>query len=189
MRAQIGCEFRWSSNLTQSKRDNQPKESAQMRRWTQAAPTVIIALVRLRTPRLVLRPFRLADADAFATFAETEAYLRFLGQGHPSPTDFVANNMGKEGAWVIELDEQVVGSIFLDDELAYLLDPAVHGRGIATEAARTVITDGFARRGYGEVLARSHPNNIASVRVLERLGFNLSADGMYRLDREDWAPP
>jgi RimJ/RimL family protein N-acetyltransferase len=115
-----------------------------------------------------------------------DAYLRFLGPGHPAPREFVANNVGLDGSWVIELDGVVVGSVFLGDELAYLLDPAVHGRGIATEAARAVVRDGFERRGYREIVARADPANVASVRLLSRLGFRADGDGTFRLTRTDW---
>lgn len=142
--------------------------------------------VLLRTRRLTLRPFRTEDIAVIETFAQTDAYLRFLGEGHPDPTSFVTNNLGKDGAWVIELDNRLVGSIFLDDELACLLDPAVHGQGIASKAARLVISDGFARRGYREVVARAHPDNVASVRAMARLGFHANDDGTYSLDRSDW---
>ena len=142
--------------------------------------------VELRTEHLVLRPFRVDDVGAFERFARSDAYLRFLGDGHPDPATFVANNLDLDGAWVIELDGVVVGSVFLGEELAYLLDPSVHGRGIATEAARAVIDDGFCRRGYSEIVARAAADNVASVRALARLGFVALTDGSYRLRRSDW---
>jgi RimJ/RimL family protein N-acetyltransferase len=134
----------------------------------------------------MLRPFRSDDVAAIERFSRADAYRQYLGDGHPDPSTFVANNLGNDGAWVIELDERVVGSIFLGDELACLLDPAVHGMGVATEAARVVIADGFDRRGYDEVIARAHPENIASLRAMTRLGFKPSDDGTYRLQRSDW---
>jgi len=142
--------------------------------------------VELRTERLVLRPFRVDDVGAFERFARSDAYLRYLGDGHPDPAVFVANNLDLDGAWVVERDSRVVGSIFLGDELAFLLDPAVHGQGIATEAARAVIDDGFGRRGYSEIVARAAADNLASVRALARLGFVTSGDDRFRLPRSDW---
>jgi RimJ/RimL family protein N-acetyltransferase len=142
--------------------------------------------VLLETRRLRLRPFQPDDVTAFETFARTDAYLRYLGEGHPEPAQFVTNNLGIEGAWVIELDERVVGSIFLGDELACLLDPAVHRSGIGAEAARAVITDGFERRGYEAIVARADPDNVASLRALAGLGFVPCADGTYQLARSDW---
>ena len=136
----------------------------------------------LRTSRLTLRPFGAGDVARFEGFAREDAYRRFLGD-HPDPDEFVANNLGIDGAWVIELEGRVVGSIFLGEELACLLDPAVHGRGIAIEAATAVIDDAFDRRGYDEVVARSDPANLASLRAMARLGFQPATNGTYRLRR------
>lgn len=141
----------------------------------------------LSTARLVLRSFRADDVDAFATFAHAEEYRRYLGDDHPDPATFVASNVGLDGAWVIELDERIVGSIFLGEELAFLLDPRVHGQGIATEAARAVITDGFDRRGYAEIVARADPANARSLRAMARLGFVGEGCGTHRLRRSSWS--
>ncbi|TML85073.1 MAG: GNAT family N-acetyltransferase [Actinobacteria bacterium] len=141
--------------------------------------------VQLRTRRLTLRPFRSDDVAAFEAFALARAYRRFLGD-HPYPAEFVTNNVGVDGAWVVELNERVVGSVFLGEQLACLLAPSVHGMGIGAEAVRAVINDGFERRGYEEIVARADPDNIASLRALERLGFRAREDGTYRLERSDW---
>jgi aminoglycoside 6'-N-acetyltransferase len=141
--------------------------------------------VLLRSARLRLRPFRHDDVIEFERFARAEAYRRFLGD-HPDPVEFVSNNVGVDGAWVIELDGIVVGSIFLGDELACLLDPAVHGMGIGTEAARVVIGDGFERRGYEEIVANADADNVASMRAMTRLGFVARDDGSYCLQRSAW---
>jgi RimJ/RimL family protein N-acetyltransferase len=141
--------------------------------------------VELRSSRLTLRPFRDDDVAAFEGFARTPAYLRFLGTDHPEPAAFVANNLGIDGAWVIELQSRVVGSVFLGDELACLLDASVHGQGIGMEAASTVIRDAFERRGYRVVVAHADPGNMASVRGLARLGFRQDDDRRYILDRGD----
>jgi RimJ/RimL family protein N-acetyltransferase len=141
--------------------------------------------VVLRTRRLLLRPFRSSDVEAIASFAHDEDYLRHL-RDHPAPPTFVANNLDVDGAWVIELDDQVVGSIFLIDELACLLDPAHHRKGIAPEAATAVIDDAFGRRGYDEIVARADSANTASRRALERLGFRSLGDDRYALSSSGW---
>jgi len=88
---------------------------------------------------------------------------------------------------MIELDERVVGSVYLGEQLAGLLDPTVHGMGTATEAARAVITHGFERRGYEEIVERADPDNTAPLRAMARLGVRARADGTYRcLERSAW---
>ncbi len=125
-----------------------------------------------------MRPFQSDDVAAFESLALAVAYGRSLGD-HPFPAQFVTNNVGVDGAWVIELDERVVGSVYLGEQLACLLDPTVHGMGTATEAARVVITDGFERRGYEEIVERADPDNTAPLRAMARLGFRAREDGMY----------
>jgi RimJ/RimL family protein N-acetyltransferase len=137
---------------------------------------------------LVLRPFRPDDVPAFAAFATADEYRRFLGD-HPAPHEFVANNLGVDGSWVIELGGAVVGSIFLGEELACLLDPAVHRTGIAVEAATAVIKDAFHRRGYDEIIARADSENVASLRAMARLGFVAADEDTYQLRRSGWSPP
>jgi RimJ/RimL family protein N-acetyltransferase len=141
--------------------------------------------VHLRTERLNLRPFRSDDVAAFENFARSEEYRRYLGD-HPDPATFVANNVGADGAWVIEFGERVVGSVFLGDEVACLLDPSVYRMGIATEATAAVIEDGFIRRGYDEIVARADVRNVASLRAMARLGFVARDDQTYRLYRSVW---
>jgi RimJ/RimL family protein N-acetyltransferase len=141
--------------------------------------------VLLETRRLRLRPFQPDDVAAFESFARSDPYRRFLGDGHPDPAQLVTNNLGVDGSWVIELGDRVVGSIFLGEELACLLDPAVHAMGIGVEAAQAVIADGFERRGYEEIVARADPDNVASLRAMARVGFVPCEDGTYRLQSSD----
>ena len=55
-------------------------------------------------------------------------------------------------------------------ELGYVLHPAYHGRGLATEAAGEVLRFGFERLGLHRIEARYMEGNEASTHVMERLG-------------------
>ena len=57
-----------------------------------------------------------------------------------------------------------------EPELAYELLRAVHGCGYATEAGRAVVT-WVSEAGYGRLWATVRDWNVASRRVLEKLGF------------------
>lgn len=46
----------------------------------------------------------------------------------------------------------------------------IGGNGYATESAKAVIDYGFNNLGLSEVIGRASKDNIASVRVLEKLG-------------------
>jgi RimJ/RimL family protein N-acetyltransferase len=56
------------------------------------------------------------------------------------------------------------------------------------EAARAVIADGFERRGYEQIVARTDPGNMASLGAIARLAFVAQDDGTYRLSRAQWRP-
>lgn len=64
-----------------------------------------------------------------------------------------------------------------DVEIVFGIDPAHWGRGFATEAAGAALREGFERNGWEEVVAATDRPNVASRRVVEKLGF--------RFDREE----
>ena len=63
-------------------------------------------------------------------------------------------------------------------EIGYLLGAGARGHGLITRALRLVIDWAFDDVGLPRVQGLAHPDNIASVRVLERLGFR--RDGLLR---------
>lgn len=132
------------------------------------------------TPRLKLRSARaddLADlhavlSDPIATtwwstpphadLAETEAWLASMmanGDQHP---DFV-----------IERDGVVIGKagFYALPEIGYILHRDHWGHGFASEAATAVIDHVFVTTDLDELTADVDPDNAASIRLLERLGF------------------
>jgi RimJ/RimL family protein N-acetyltransferase len=82
----------------------------------------------------------------------------------------------------VELDGVVVGEAMLkwaagprQAEIGYALHPKAAGRGLATEAARATLHLAFATYGFHRVYARIDEENVASVRVAERLGMRQEA--------------
>ena len=63
-------------------------------------------------------------------------------------------------------------------EIGYVINPAYHGQGIATEAARAVIDFGFSELRLHRIEARHMVGNDASHRVMEKLG--MKTDGTLR---------
>lgn len=64
-------------------------------------------------------------------------------------------------------------------ELSYQFRPEASGHGFATEAARSVLAAAFTELGHGQVFAETQAANVASCRLLGRLGFSEHA----RIDR------
>jgi RimJ/RimL family protein N-acetyltransferase len=56
-------------------------------------------------------------------------------------------------------------------ELAYWCSPQHQRKGIMTEAGRSIIEFSFTRLGLNRLVVGHHLNNVASQRLIERLGF------------------
>ena len=79
---------------------------------------------------------------------------------------------GRGDDQVVELDGKVVGKAGLWDnqEIGFILAPAVWGRGVGRAAASAVIARAQAR-GVTRITADVDPRNTASLRLLTGLGF------------------
>jgi RimJ/RimL family protein N-acetyltransferase len=60
-----------------------------------------------------------------------------------------------------------------DPEVGWALDPAVWGRGLATEAGAASVAWAFRDLGIGRLVSIATAANAASRRVMEKLGFTL----------------
>ncbi|MEZ4437194.1 MAG: GNAT family N-acetyltransferase [bacterium] len=138
------------------------------------------------TPRLVLTPWRLDDADAIAALWLDPDAMRYAG-ALTAPADVrraltaarAAQDTHGVCLWAVRArdDGRLLGDCgfhVIGDgsyELGYHFLPAAQGRGHATEAARAALDHAFAALGAREVLAWSHPDNVRSVALLGRCGF------------------
>ena len=101
-------------------------------------------------------------------------------------SDFAANGYCK---WAVEAPgvSPFIGAVGLTRvkfdasftpavEVAWRLNRRFWGFGYATEAARASIEDGFNRVGLSEIVAMTVVGNVASLRVMERLGMTRSIE-------------
>jgi [ribosomal protein S5]-alanine N-acetyltransferase len=148
-------------------------------------PTV---LPTLETERLVLRPFREADAEVLHRMWTDPFVRRYLwdnevismGRALASVRQSIelAGRSGL-GMWTIHPrdGDEPVGFVgfrevpgLAEPEILYGLYAPHCGRGYATEAARAALTYAFRRGGYERVFAGADEPNAASFGVMERLG-------------------
>jgi [ribosomal protein S5]-alanine N-acetyltransferase len=138
----------------------------------------------LTTARLILRRPTLADLDAVHAYASDPAVTKYMGwPRHETPQTTRAFILMRHEEWekrgtgtfLVEKDGAVIGSTGLhtyDDAPAatgYIIARPHWGHGYATEATRAMLE--LARsRGYPRVEAGCHPENLASIRVLEKCG-------------------
>jgi len=141
----------------------------------------------IRTKRLDIRPFVDADLPALLSFNSSPQARRFMG-GVVSRSDTEASllahidrveSTGLGARAVVERsDNAVVGYCGLqrfegteEIELFYGYLPVAWGHGVATEAALGLLPLAQRCEEVDHLVAIVHPENVASLRVLEKLGF------------------
>jgi [ribosomal protein S5]-alanine N-acetyltransferase len=150
-----------------------------------------------------LRPLVADDWTAVHEWAQLPEACRYQAWGPNSPAQTQAFTREAAAAWqqepqvrfayAVVVDEQLVGNAELNlrgdrqGEISYLIHPRHWGRGIATETARELLTLGFEERGLHRIFATCDPRNVASGRVLQKIG--MRHEGRMRetmLIRDGW---
>jgi RimJ/RimL family protein N-acetyltransferase len=143
--------------------------------------------VKIETERLLLRPFRYADAPEFARLAGEWA-VASMTSDIPYPFS-AAQAMGwlrpvrGEVRFAIERERRLIGGAGYYRrrsgvaELGFWLGRPWWGQGYATEAARAVVRYGFGNRRLPGFSSARFDDNPASARVLAKLGFEAVGRG------------
>jgi RimJ/RimL family protein N-acetyltransferase len=145
--------------------------------------------ITLRTPRLILRPWRDADDAPFAAMFEDPAVMEFLPAATRADIDaFIQRIKGHFAAhgfgwWAVEVPGTApfIGYVGLSVprfeapfmpavEIGWRLASAHWGKGYATEGAQATLEAGFTRFGLDEIVSFTVPANTRSIRVMERIG-------------------
>lgn len=80
-------------------------------------------------------------------------------------------------------------------EIGYRLAPEFWGKGLGTEAARAALSHGFDTVGIASMIAIVEPANVASVKVIQKLGFSgfihsqyhRRSVRIYRMSAQQWS--
>lgn len=150
----------------------------------------------IETERLLLRPFSRGDVDAVFAYRQRDDVARFLfdePMSREACAEAVQMRTGQTG-WQAEGDKlllaverkhdhAMIGEVSLilrnevarQGELGYIFSPDYHGYGYATEAAWALMAAGFEHAGLHRVYARCDARNVASYRLMERLGMRREA--------------
>ncbi|MBA3826380.1 MAG: GNAT family N-acetyltransferase [Ktedonobacterales bacterium] len=151
----------------------------------------------LTTPRLTLRELEPGDTEAFFAILSNEEVMRYYGSAphltSEQTRDFIMRLHGwytaQQGIrWGItrQGDARIIGTCglfhfdegFHRAEIGYDLHPDVWSQGIMNEAAKAVITYGFATLGLHRIEANIDMANARSQKLLLKLGFTY--EGMLR---------
>jgi [ribosomal protein S5]-alanine N-acetyltransferase len=175
----------------------------------------------LHTARLRLRPFADADAEALFALHSSAHVLRYWDSppwSEPARAQrFLATcrQMADDGTGARVAMDRVADGAFLgwcgltgwnpvyrSASLGYCLGEAAWGQGYATEAAHALLQWAFDSLDLNRVQAETDTRNLASARVLEKIGFvregtlredcvvngEVSDSWVFGLLRREWRP-
>lgn len=143
------------------------------------------ALPGIRTERLILRPIRDDDLAALHAMLSDQEVMRYWSslphQSQAETAEWIAANRaaieaGTAIEYGVEYQGKLIGRGILwnGNEIGYLFAKAYWGHGFAHEAMQAVVDFAFQFRQLSEITADIDPRNLASRRLLERLGFQLT---------------
>lgn len=151
----------------------------------------------IETKRLVLRPFRLQDAATLHKILVVPGVLNYYPNSDPPDLDRVQILIQKQldhwgnydyGWWAVEPDgkDELIGWSGLqylpetdEIEIGYLLSKPYWGMGLATESAIAGLDYGFKTLKIPQIIGIVHPENIASQKVLEKIGLTFQEEAEY----------
>ena len=156
----------------------------------------------LETDRLVIRKLELDDAGFMLDLLNQPSFIQFIGdRGVKTLEDastyiqeraFAAYEKNGFGPFAVELKTggRVIGIVSLLDrdeldhvDIGFAFLPDSWRQGFATEATSAVMDFAFQDLGLEKIIAITQPDNIASIKTLDKMG--LSFAGMTRLGDED----
>ncbi len=170
----------------------------------------------INTSRLLLKQESIHDFERFYSMTVDPEVMKYIGDGSVFHwTKEVALEKYKDGFSrhrSYELGNLAVYSVngdvyvgwcgvgyskFLDHiELSYRYCRDSWGKGYATEAAAAILAETYQVSGINDILACTHPDNISSIKVLEKLGFYFSHSKLskpigknipvYKIDRKTY---
>lgn len=160
------------------------------------------AEVILTTERLVLRRLRVEEAEEVAEYKNDPDVARYQDWDLPYPVEEIAAKIAayEQRPWpcpaaglnvAIEHGGELIGDFGVgwdDDgteaEIGYTLRREQHCSGFATEAVAAVVTRLFSE-GVERITCSVDPDNTASIRVLEKVGFRYEASSRIQIRGED----
>lgn len=163
--------------------------------------------VHLESDRLLIRPYQLGDEQSIYEMNSDPEVQKYTGDKllHTleEAKDILVNVIFKDYethgygrlAVIYKPDNKLIGftgfknlpELNGETDLGYRFIPEYWGKGIATESAIMSLKYGFEDLGLKTIYAFAEPDNIASVKIIQKLGFSLLKVAPYpeEEDKED----
>lgn len=150
----------------------------------------------IETARLYLRQFTPDDLDDLYRIYSDPEIMKYVGKGvrtreetenalYAMLESWKQNNFGM-WALVYKIDNRFIGRcglVFLDKtpeiELGYILDKHYWNQGLAAEASLASLQYGFDVLKLERIVAIARPENIASQRVMQKIGMKYEKNARY----------
>ena len=143
----------------------------------------------IETERLILRPFKQSDLEAYAAMNANPEVMRFYPMVYTTEQSQASLDRCRE-SWdkhgygfsaVTDKDERFLGlcglSLFTAEspfspqvEIGWRFVPSAWGKGYASEAARGWLAYGFEEKGLEQVVSFTAIPNEPSAKVMQRIG-------------------
>ena len=153
----------------------------------------------LETKNFWLRPVSLDDVDEFVLFWQDTDVMKYIGDGSWGGGKDVVRPFLQEciddyvlypglGFWaLVDKETNVVvgeGCLFPNKEtneveVGYILRRDYWGKGHATELLASLLKYGFEKLNLESIIAVAHPDNKASLKVMEKCGMVFKGTGTY----------
>jgi [ribosomal protein S5]-alanine N-acetyltransferase len=139
--------------------------------------------MNIETNRLRIRKFELNDVQALLEYTADNQVMRYIPEGVFTEGDavkFIEANIGDKAekfAVVLKDENTLIGHIafhkYFGDhtyEIGWVFNPEFQNKGYASEAAKSILKYGFEELKLHRIIATCQPENIASYRVMEKIG-------------------
>ncbi len=151
-------------------------------------------MTTLQGARVTLRPPTAADVPELARIRTTEQVHRWW-RGGDDMTKAVTEDLEQPDVetFVIEHESKIAGAIqwqaetepdYLHASIDIYIDPAAHGRGIGSDAVRTLARHLIVDRGHHRLVIDPAADNAAAIRCYSKVGFK-PVGVMRRYERGD----
>ena len=137
----------------------------------------------IETDRLIIRDFEPSDVQSLFAYTSQNEVMHYLPeevQTIEEARKFVAENMGDEARHFpvcLKENGQLIGHLAFYPyfgnhtyEIGWVFNPTYFNNGYATEAAFATLKYGFEKMGLHRIIATCQPENIASYRIMEKIG-------------------
>lgn len=158
----------------------------------------------LKTDRLIIRELNLGDAAFMLDLMNEPGWHRFIGDRGVRTVEGAAKyiesavlasyRQNGHGLYGVERKDSgaplgICGLVRRESlpgpDLGFAFLERAQGQGLALEAARAVMQHAWQELGAKRVLAVTSPENVASIRLLEKLGFFLDKHVALAPDRPE----